>query len=92
MFLELLTYRIVGHSRSDPGAYRKPGELDEWKQRDPLLLARQALVKNHGVSESDIDRVDAEVEDQMTAIVTNALAAPWPDPALPVDQFAGATQ
>ena len=25
-FIEALTYRVVGHSRSDPGRYRKPGE------------------------------------------------------------------
>ena len=89
VFLEILTYRIVGHSRSDPGAYRKPGELDEWKKRDPLLLARRALVDQHGLDEAEVDRVDAEVELQMEAIVENALAAPWPDASLPVEQFAG---
>src|SRR4051812_33982020 len=35
-FLEMMTYRFVGHSRSDPGRYRKPGELEQWQQRDPL--------------------------------------------------------
>ena len=37
------TYRFVGHSRSDPGKYRPEGELDQWKQRDPLLLAASRL-------------------------------------------------
>jgi acetoin:2,6-dichlorophenolindophenol oxidoreductase subunit alpha len=27
VFIEALTYRFVGHSRSDPAKYRKPGEL-----------------------------------------------------------------
>ncbi|HEX7290348.1 MAG TPA: thiamine pyrophosphate-dependent dehydrogenase E1 component subunit alpha, partial [Conexibacter sp.] len=39
-FLETMTYRLVGHSRSDPGRYRRPGEMDEWKKRDPLILGR----------------------------------------------------
>jgi TPP-dependent pyruvate/acetoin dehydrogenase alpha subunit len=43
VFLELQTYRFVGHSRSDPALYRKPGELDEWRKRDPLLIARRRL-------------------------------------------------
>ena len=90
VFLELLTYRIVGHSRSDPGAYRKPGELDEWKKRDPLLLARRALVQDHGADEADVDRIDAEIEALLEVVVANALAAPWPDPTIPVEQFAGA--
>ena len=38
-FVEAATYRFVGHSRSDPGKYRPEGELDRWKQRDPLAVA-----------------------------------------------------
>ena len=48
--LECMTYRFVGHSRSDPALYRKPGELDRWKERDPLMLTRSALLGEHGVS------------------------------------------
>ena len=43
-FLEAITYRYVGHSRSDPGAYRPPGELDAWKERDPIPRLRGELV------------------------------------------------
>src|SRR5205823_13647644 len=39
-FLEAATYRFVGHARSDPGAYRPEGELDEWKARDPIVVLR----------------------------------------------------
>jgi acetoin:2,6-dichlorophenolindophenol oxidoreductase subunit alpha len=74
-FLETLTYRVVGHSRSDPGHYRKPGELDEWRKRDPLLLARARL---DGYAE-ELDRVDAEVAQELERIVEAALAAPYPD-------------
>ena len=62
-FVESLTYRYVGHSRSDPGKYRKPGELDEWKLRDPLLVARAGLAERYGTSEEALDAVDAEVEE-----------------------------
>ena len=33
--LEMKTYRYSGHSRSDAGAYRLDGELDEWKRARP---------------------------------------------------------
>jgi TPP-dependent pyruvate/acetoin dehydrogenase alpha subunit len=36
--LEAKTYRFRGHSRTDPAKYRPPGELDRWKQRDPIDL------------------------------------------------------
>ena len=61
-FIEALTYRFVGHSRSDPGRYRKPGELDEWKERDPLLVARAAIAERHGTGDEELDGVGAEVE------------------------------
>jgi acetoin:2,6-dichlorophenolindophenol oxidoreductase subunit alpha len=88
VFLELMTYRIVGHSRSDPGAYRKPGELEEWGKRDPLLLARAALTAEHGVTAEELDQVDAEVEAQVTELVRRGRAAPWPDPSAPVAVYA----
>jgi pyruvate dehydrogenase E1 component alpha subunit len=43
-FLEALTYRQRGHSRSDPGAYRPEGELERWLERDPIVLFESALV------------------------------------------------
>src|SRR5436190_5003803 len=42
-FVEALTYRFVGHSRSDPGKYRPDGELDSWRERDPLKRTRERL-------------------------------------------------
>lgn len=80
-FLETLTYRFVGHSRSDPGRYRKPGELDEWRKRDPLLLGRSALQERYGLSEERLEEIDAEVAAQLEQIVERALVAPFPDPA-----------
>jgi TPP-dependent pyruvate/acetoin dehydrogenase alpha subunit len=80
-FLETMTYRFVGHSRSDPGRYRKPGELDEWKQRDPLILGRQSLQERYGIESERLDEIDADVTKELQEIVERGLAAPFPDPA-----------
>jgi acetoin:2,6-dichlorophenolindophenol oxidoreductase subunit alpha len=79
-FIETLTYRFVGHSRSDPGKYRKPGELDEWRRRDPLLLARASLEDRYGIEPERLDEIDAEVAGEIEGIVERSLAAPFPDP------------
>jgi TPP-dependent pyruvate/acetoin dehydrogenase alpha subunit len=85
-FIEALTYRFVGHSRSDPGKYRKPGELDAWKERDPLKLARATLVDRLGADGADVDAVDAQVEELIEQIVERGLAAPYPEPG-PAAEF-----
>jgi acetoin:2,6-dichlorophenolindophenol oxidoreductase subunit alpha len=79
-FIESLTYRYVGHSRSDPGRYRKPGELDAWRDRDPLKLGRISLIERLGAEEAQVDEVDADVERQMAAVQEASLAAPYPTP------------
>ncbi|MHC4252496.1 MAG: thiamine pyrophosphate-dependent dehydrogenase E1 component subunit alpha, partial [Planctomycetota bacterium] len=33
--LECVTYRVRGHSKSDPADYRPDGELERWLERDP---------------------------------------------------------
>jgi TPP-dependent pyruvate/acetoin dehydrogenase alpha subunit len=86
-FIESLTYRYVGHSRSDPGKYRKEGELDEWKLRDPLLVARAGLAERYGTTAEAIDAIDAQVEDEIAATVDAAKEAPFPDPGAPVTEF-----
>jgi TPP-dependent pyruvate/acetoin dehydrogenase alpha subunit len=79
-FIESLTYRFVGHSRSDPGAYRAPGEMDEWRKRDPLVVTRNGLGDRYGVTADELDRVDEDVEREMASVVEDASNAPFPEP------------
>jgi TPP-dependent pyruvate/acetoin dehydrogenase alpha subunit len=76
-FVEALTYRYVGHSRSDPGAYRPDGEIDEWKARDPIVLLRTQLEED-GLEGTVLDRLDQEVSDQLEEMRERGLAAPFP--------------
>ena len=41
--IECLTYRYSGHSRADPAKYRPEGELEKWKERDPIKIYRERL-------------------------------------------------
>jgi acetoin:2,6-dichlorophenolindophenol oxidoreductase subunit alpha len=86
VFLEALTYRYVGHSRSDPGAYRPEGELDEWRARDPIVLLR-ARLEREGADGSTLDGIEQEVREELDAMRERGLAAPFPSP-LSVPEFA----
>jgi TPP-dependent pyruvate/acetoin dehydrogenase alpha subunit len=75
-FVEALTYRFVGHSRSDPGKYRPAGELERWRLHDPLSVARARLIAAGIAGESDLDKVDRCVEAQVGELAKAGLAAP----------------
>lgn len=68
--IECLTYRYCGHSRADPAKYRPPGELDRWKERDPLSTYRKRL-EDLGFPAATLDAIDAEV----TRVVDDATKA-----------------
>jgi TPP-dependent pyruvate/acetoin dehydrogenase alpha subunit len=87
--LECQTYRHYGHSKSDPGAYRPEGELEQWKGRDPLDIARARLLAE-GVDEEAVGAVEAATRTLMDGAVQTALAAPYPDPAVLATEFAPA--
>ena len=79
-FIEALTYRHRGHSRSDPNAYRPDGELERWLERDPIRLSEQALIDRAAASAADLsamrDRSQAWIEEISARVLT------WPDPDL----------
>ncbi|HET9104196.1 MAG TPA: thiamine pyrophosphate-dependent dehydrogenase E1 component subunit alpha [Solirubrobacteraceae bacterium] len=77
--LECQTYRHYGHSKSDPGAYRPDGELERWRERDPLTVARARLLAE-GVGEAEIESVEQRIAEEMQAAVAAARAAEYPDP------------
>jgi TPP-dependent pyruvate/acetoin dehydrogenase alpha subunit len=77
--LECQTYRHFGHSKSDPGKYRPPDEVENWLGRDPLDLTRARLL-DLGLSSDELAAKEAEIDAQMDRAVDGALAAPYPDP------------
>ena len=85
VFVEALTYRFVGHSRSDPGAYRPDGELDRWRERDPIIVLRTQL-EAEGVDPGELDGVERETAELLERMRADGLAAPFPT-ALGASEF-----
>jgi pyruvate dehydrogenase E1 component alpha subunit len=78
--LELKTYRIGGHSRSDARAYRTREEEAVWAARDPIATYRKALLESKVVDENDVKTIDAQVERDIEDAVAFAKASPDPLP------------
>jgi acetoin:2,6-dichlorophenolindophenol oxidoreductase subunit alpha len=86
-FVECLTYRQLGHSKTDPGAYRPAGELDTWLARDPLVVAAGRLAAA-GLGAEEVAGRAAAVRAGVEASVAAAVADPYPDPAEPALEYA----
>jgi TPP-dependent pyruvate/acetoin dehydrogenase alpha subunit len=63
--IEAKTYRFRGHSRSDPGNYRPTGELERWKEQDPILVLGRHLVDREVLSAEDQVKMREEVTHQI---------------------------
>jgi pyruvate dehydrogenase E1 component alpha subunit len=58
--VEARTYREQGHSRADPGKYRPAAEVAAWKERDPIPMYHQRLLRL-GVPEGDLAGIQQSV-------------------------------
>jgi pyruvate dehydrogenase E1 component alpha subunit len=78
--VEIITYRFRGHSMSDPGNYRTKDEVEEWKKRDPVPVARERLKSDFGASEDELVSLEASVKAEVQEAVRFADDSPVADP------------
>ena len=75
--IECMTYRYSGHSRADPAKYRPEGELERWKERDPVAAYR-ARLQQFGVAEEAIVGIESDVQRIVDEATERCKAAPMP--------------
>ncbi|WP_259286417.1 pyruvate dehydrogenase (acetyl-transferring) E1 component subunit alpha [Candidatus Karelsulcia muelleri] len=68
-FLDILTYRYRGHSMSDAETYRSKKEVNESKNRDPILLIKQYLLKTKIVTEKVLNSFQDEINKKINECV-----------------------
>lgn len=73
-FLECRTYRFRAHSMFDTQAYRTRGEIEQWKQRDPIERLRVWMLENRRIGAEESARIDAEIEAEIADAVARAEA------------------
>ncbi|MEE8311471.1 MAG: thiamine pyrophosphate-dependent dehydrogenase E1 component subunit alpha [Candidatus Binatia bacterium] len=77
--LECKTYRYLGHYVGDPLAYRSQAEAEEWKtERDAIDRFRARVVGDGLVADTDLRRIDEEVEEELARAVADAESDPMP--------------
>jgi 2-oxoisovalerate dehydrogenase E1 component len=80
--LECKTYRTRAHAEGmrDAG-YRTPEEIAGWKARDPLKVFAAKVVADGGVTQAELDQIDADVKAIVEEAATFALNSPMPEGA-----------
>ena len=78
--LEVLTYRFRGHSMSDPARYRTRQEVEEYRERDPIVLYRKKLETEGILDSNEIQELDAKAKKIAQEAVE--FAENTPDPPL----------
>jgi 2-oxoisovalerate dehydrogenase E1 component alpha subunit len=78
--VEARTYRYLPNTSNDDDArYRDRAEVDEWRARDPLSVARTHLLGS-GVTAADLDRLAAEIATEVADAAAWAEAQPEAPP------------
>lgn len=85
-FIDLKTYRYLGHSMSDPQKYRTKDEVDQWKSKDSIdRLASQLMNERKGadgkpvLTEQQFLEMQTEVKEVVKAAIDFAEQSPAPD-------------
>ena len=78
MLLECITYRYMGHSKSDANVYRTRSEIDEWKKKDPLVFMRNYMLE-HEFTQQETEKLEADCAKAIEGAVDFAEASGEPD-------------
>jgi len=78
--LEFKTYRYMGHSRGDPGHYRRREEVDAWRRRDPIPHFRDRLLNEVEEIEDQLETIEKNILTQIDEAVQTTQRALEPSP------------
>lgn len=88
-FLEAITYRHRGHVGADRnidvGLRRKIDDLKFWEERCPVKRLQSALLDSEWISEEQLDKLQAEIKEDIESAIEHAKTAPYPESSALLD-------
>ena len=73
VLLDVITYRVSGHSPSDASSYRTKEEVELWERADSIQDFAQILIGGGILTDAQVDQMRAEAVEKLTRVL--ALAA-----------------
>ncbi|MBP6448005.1 MAG: pyruvate dehydrogenase (acetyl-transferring) E1 component subunit alpha [Saprospiraceae bacterium] len=80
-YLEIETYRYRGHSVSDPAKYRTKEELEAYKEKDPLVVIQDRIIKQKIASQKEVDDIIEAINKEIEDAMEFAENSPYPLPS-----------
>ena len=71
--LDVVTYRIAGHSPSDSSTYRTPEEIEAWKNEDVLVAFEKRMVSGKVATKDEFATIREDVVARITKIMKLAI-------------------
>jgi TPP-dependent pyruvate/acetoin dehydrogenase alpha subunit len=71
--IEAKSYRITPHSAATQTDLRDPGELDEWRARDPILRYARHLADEVGIEPGRLEALEQQATQEVEAAIEAAL-------------------
>jgi len=90
--LECKTYRLRGHSRFDPAAYRPKEEVSDWLKKDTIARFQSRLLDMGIMTESEIQRTVERARNDVEKATKFALESPFPEPVEALDDVYAAEE
>lgn len=81
MLIEMKTYRMSGHYYGDNENYRTKEEVAEWREKDPIKMCGELLVRSYGMTQKDLDEISREEITKVLASCEEAKGEPEPCPS-----------
>lgn len=90
-FLEARTYRVRSHTEVEPAPYQPEEEIERWKERDPLRVARERL-EAAGTDRAALDEAETRARERVAAALAQVLEEPGHDPSEDITAWLYATE
>ncbi|MCU0508669.1 MAG: dehydrogenase E1 component subunit alpha/beta [Anaerolineae bacterium] len=62
VLIEAITYRYLGHSKSDKQLYRTKEEVEEWKKKDAIKRLELSLIEQGMLTQAEVEALQARAE------------------------------
>jgi 2-oxoisovalerate dehydrogenase E1 component len=72
VMMDVLTYRLVGHSTSDASSYRNKEELELWRAQDSIAWFAHYLNENRQADAAVLDGIHEEIDERIYKVMAAA--------------------